>query len=306
MDKNKGHNQYFCELCNFTSKNKAKYVRHLNTKKHILTMDNKKNQKGLHGLWCCLCGKSYKFQSGLCKHKLKCNYINTYNNCTTTNTTNTTNTTSTTNVNYIVQQIVNENKEFKKLIIEQQELLKSQQEQMKTQSQQLSDIIPKIGNNNTINQKFNINIFLKQKCKNAINMSDFINSIKINIHELDTISTNGIANTLSTTIINNIQRLKIEERPIHCTDVKRSTLYIKDNNEWACDISHQYISKAIKQLSVKPYFALQDWKYDNPSFMDDERKQEYFAKALKEIGKHNVKIDDKIIKTICNYVHIKK
>ena len=290
MDKNKGHNQYFCELCNFTSKNKAKYVRHLNTKKHILTMDNKKNQKGPNELWCCLCGKSYKFQSGLCKHKLKCNLKNVSNNAPLND------------LNNIVQKVIIENKEFKNLIIEQQNKINYQQ-------QQLLEILPKLGNNvnnNTINQKFNINIFLNQNCKNAINMSDFINSLKISIHELENISTSGLASGLSTAIINNMQHLKIEERPIHCTDVKRETLYIKDNNEWACDISHQSISKAIKQLSVKPYFAIQEWRDDNPKFMDDERKQEYFAKALQEIGKHNVKIDDKIIKTICNYVHIKK
>jgi hypothetical protein len=300
MDNKILQKMYFCEICNFKSKNKSNYVTHLNTKKHILTkssMDNKKCKKMSYELWCCYCGKSYKFQSGLCKHKLKCNYIDTSNNITTTNTSN--------DVNNIVQQIVNENKEFKKLILVQQEQLKYQQEQMKTQSQQLSDIIPKIGNNNTTNQKFNINIFLNENCKNAINMSEFIDSIKISFNELDTISTTGLASGLSTAIINNIQRLKVEDRPIHCTDVKRETLYIKDNDEWARDISHQTITKAIKQLSAKPFFALQKWKCDNPEFMDDERKQEYFAKVLQAIGKSNIKVDDKIVKAICNHTYLK-
>ncbi len=290
MDKNKGYNQYFCELCNFKSNNKAKYVRHLNTKKHILTnsiMDNKKDKKGPTELWCCICGKSYKFQSGLCKHKLKCNFIDVSNN------------TPLNDLNNIVQKVITENKEFKNLIIEQQNKINSQQ-------QQLLEILPKLGNNNTINQKFNINIFLNENCKNAINMSDFIYSLKISFKELDTISTSGLANGLSTAIINNMQRLKIEDRPIHCTDVKRETLYIKDNDEWACDVSHQSISKAIKQLSVKPYFTLQKWKSDNPEFMDNERKQEYFANALQEIGKNNIKIDGKIVKAICNCVYIKR
>jgi len=293
MDKNKGYNQYFCELCNFNSKNKAKYVRHLNTKKHILTnskMDNKKDKKGPNDLWCCVCGKSYKFQSGLCKHKLKCNFIDVSNN------------TPLNDLNNIVQKVITENKEFKNLIIEQQNKINSQQ-------QQLLEILPNLGNNvnnNTINQKFNINIFLNENCKNAINMSDFINSLKISFKELDAISTSGLASGLSTAIINNMQRLKIEDRPIHCTDIKRETLYIKDNDEWACDVSHQSISKAIKQLSVKPYFTLQKWKSDNPEFMDNERKQEYFANALQEIGKNNIKIDGKIVKAICNCVYIKR
>jgi hypothetical protein len=293
MDKNKEHNQYFCELCNFKSKNKAKYIRHLNTKKHILTnlsLDNKKDKKGPTNLWCCVCGKSYKFQSGLCKHKLKCNFLDTSNN------------TPINDLNNIVQKVITENKEFKNLIIEQQNKINSQQ-------QQLLEILPKLGNNvnnNTINQKFNINIFLNENCKNAINMSDFINSLKISFKELDTISTSGLACGLSTAIINNIQRLKIEDRPIHCTDVKRETLYIKDNNEWACDVSHQSIKKAIKIISGKPFFALQEWREDNPQFMDDERKQDYFAKALQAIGKSNIKVDDKIVKAICNHTYLKR
>tara|TARA_Y100000389_G_C17434332_1_gene504567 strand:+ start:295 stop:1302 length:1008 start_codon:yes stop_codon:yes gene_type:complete len=332
LDKKKIKKIYFCEICDFTTHIKSNYALHLNTKKHNLLkiqMDNKSDKKIYSklsdGSWSCICGKTYKFQSGLCKHKHKCK-IDTSDNTTSINNND---------VNHIVQQIVKENKEFKKLLVDQQEQLKKQsdqiltcnetndfknliivqqeqlkiqQEQMKIQSQQLSEIIPKIGNNvnNTINQKFNINIFLNENCKNAINMSDFINSIKISLKELDIISSTGIANGLSTAIINNIQRLKVEQRPIHCTDVKRSTLYIKDNNEWACDISHQSIKNAIKVISGKPFFALQEWRDDNPSFMDDDYKQEYFAKALQEIGKSNIKIDDKIVKTICNHTYLKK
>jgi len=316
MDKKILQKMYFCEICNFKSKNKSNYVTHLNTKKHILTkstmdnkMDNKKCKKMSDYLWCCECGKSYKFQSGLCKHKLKCTYLDTSNNIAITDTC--------IDVNDIVQHLVNENKEFKKLLIEQQEQLKNQseqqlkiqQEQIKMQSKQLSEIIPRIGNNvNNItnNQKFNINIFLNENCKNAINMSDFINSIKISVEELDTISTTGLASGLSTAIINNMQRLKIEDRPIHCTDVKRETLYIKDNDEWARDISHQSIKNAIKVISGKPFFALQEWRDNNPKFMDDEHKQEYFAKALQEIGKSNIKVDDKIVKAICNHTYLNK
>ena len=297
MDNTKKH---LCVLCNFSTNRKAEYVRHLNTKKHISTkskndnkMVKKNTKKTPNDLWSCNCGKSYKYQSGLSRHKLNCNY--TLDVCNNNDKYNN-------DYKDMFLKMFNENQEFKKIILDQQ--------------QQLSEILPNIGNNinninNSIhninnNQKFNINIFLNENCKNAINMSDFINSIKISVEELDTISTTGLASGLSTAIINNMQRLKIEDRPIHCTDVKRETLYIKDNNEWACDISHQSITKAIKQLSGKPFFALQKWKCDNPEFMDDERKQEYFAKALQAIGKSNIKIDDKIVKAICNHTYLKK
>ncbi len=285
---------YYCENCNFTTNNKSNYVTHVDTKKHKLAvsnndkkMVNKKCKKMQEHVWWCNCGKSYKYQSGISRHKLNCNYtLGVSNNNDKDNN----------DYKDMFLKMFNENQEFKKIILDQQ--------------QQLSEIIPNIGNNinninNTINQKFNINIFLNEYCKNAINMSDFIDSIKISLKELDTISTTGLANGLSTAIINNIQRLKVEQRPIHCTDVKRETLYIKDNNEWACDISHQSIKKAIKVISGKPFFALQKWKCDNPEFMDDEYKQEYFAKALQEIGKSNIKVDDKIVKTICNHTYLK-
>jgi hypothetical protein len=247
-------------------------------------------------IWECNCGKKYKYQSGLCKHKKICTFINNPTIETTNNNSNDLADKEIKSDEYkeMFLKLFNENQEFKKIIIDQQN--------------KLSEIIPKIGNNvNNItnNQKFNINIFLNENCKNAINMSDFIDSIKISVEELDTISTTGLASGLSTAIINNMQRLKIEDRPIHCTDVKRETLYIKDNDEWARDISHQTITKAIKQLSVKPFFALQEWKCDNPEFMDDEHKQDYFAKALQEIGKSNIKVDDKIVKAICNHTYLK-
>ena len=251
--------------------------------------------------WQCVCGKIYKYQSGLCKHKKTCTFINNQTIKTTNNNSNDLADKEIKNDEYkdMFLKLFNENQEFKKIIIDQQN--------------KLSEILPKLGNNvnnihnvNNNNQKFNINIFLNENCKNAINMSDFIDSIKISVKELDTISTTGLASGLSTAIINNMQRLKIEDRPIHCTDVKRETLYIKDNDEWARDISHQTITKAIKQLSGKPFFALQKWKCDNPEFMDDERKQEYFAKALQAIGKSNIKIDDKIVKAICNHTYLKK
>ena len=306
MDKKKGQKGYYCELCNFSASCNAKYVRHLNTKKHKNAkitmdnkMDNKKGEKGQPGVWVCNCGKTYKFQSGLCKHKLNCKVVDMSKNSVKTNLLPETENTD--EYKDMFFKMFNENQEFKKLIID-------QQEQLKTQSQQLSDIIPKLGNstNNTINQKFNINIFLNENCKNAINMTDFINSIKISVEELDMIKTNGLASGLSNAIINNMQRLTIEERPIHCTDIKRETIYIKDQDKWGCDVSKQSIKQSIKLLSGKPYSALHKWKQDNPDFMNSEQQQEYFARALQVLGENNVKLDEKVIKSICNYTYLNK
>ena len=175
------------------------------------------------------------------------------------------------------------------------------------QQQQISELIPKIGNttNNTQNNKFNINVFLNEKCKDALNMSDFIKSIEVSLQQLDFTKQNGLANGLSKTIMDNMNKLSVYERPLHCTDVKRETLYIKEENEWSKDISKEKIKKAIKKASSKNYNALQDWKTENPDFLENDLKQEYFSKTISTIGKTDEVIEEKIIKNLCKETYIK-
>ena len=174
---------------------------------------------------------------------------------------------------------------------------------------QIGDLIPKIGNtNNTINninQKFNIQIFLNEQCKDAINMNDFIKSIEISLEHLDVTKNSGLANGLSNAIIENMNKLSLYERPLHCTDIKRETLYIKDNDSWEKDKSKEKIKKAIKNISNKQYKALKEWTEINPDFNNDDNKQEFFAKTLSVIGKDIDNVDDKIIKNICNKIYVK-
>jgi hypothetical protein len=179
-----------------------------------------------------------------------------------------------------------------------------QQKHILLQYNEITKIIPKIGNT-TINQKFNINVFLNEQCRNALNIEDFIDSIKISVEELDKIKMNGLADGLGSAIITNMQKLKLEERPIHCTDLKREILYIKNNNEWNKDETHNCIKSAIKSISSKPYNALRQWIDENPDYINDEKKQQYITQSLQIIGQNDNKIDDKIVRTICNYTRIK-
>ena len=166
--------------------------------------------------------------------------------------------------------------------------------------------VPKIGNNNTIqNNKFNIQVFLNEKCKDAINMTDFIKSIQVSIEQLDFTKQNGLADGLSKTIMDNMNKLSVFERPMHCTDVKRETLYIKDENEWSKDATKEKIKKAIKKASGKNYNALQDWKSTNPDFLVNDSKTDYFTKTITVIGKSGDATEDKIIKNLCKETYIK-
>ena len=193
--------------------------------------------------------------------------------------------------------LMNDNKEMRNIIIKQQE--------------QMNEILPKIGNNNNNNNtniqnnKFNIKLFLNEQCKDAINMSDFIKSLHITIEQLDFTNKKGLADGLSKSIIENMNKLSIYKRPMHCTDTKRETLYIKDDDNWSKDINKEKIKRVINKASSKNYNALMEWKKLNPDFMNNEDKTDYFTKTISTIGKPSSSIDEKVIKKLCKEMYVK-
>jgi len=292
---------FICKLCDFKTCKKNNYNRHILTLKHknlsnsdtIVTNSDKneqKEQKEPIYNFECDCGKKYKYRQGLSYHKKKCSALN--------NTT-----LITIEDKKEILELKEDNKELKNMI---KELIK---ENAKHQLQ-IGELIPKIGNttNNTQNnnQKFNINVFLNEDCKNAINMSDFIKSLHITIEQLDFTKQNGLAQGLSKSIIENMNKLSIYERPMHCTDSKRETLYIKEDNEWKKDINKEKIKGAIKKASSKNFNALMDWKKLNPDYMNNEDKTDYFTKTISTIGKSTTNIDEKIIKNLCKETYVKE
>ena len=201
-----------CKKCDFKCVYKSDYKRHLMTAKHkMITNDNiktRKNEKDNK----CECGKIFKFSSGLSRHKKKCSYLFETKNelIQTTNDTNT-------DKDKLILDLLAQNKELITM---------------------LNETIPKIGNNNnnTINNHFNIQNFLNEDCKDAINFSEFIE---------------------------NLQELGTHKRPIHCTDKKRKTLYIKENNEWDKEGSQNILKKGIREVSRKGFECLMKEKQEN-------------------------------------------
>jgi hypothetical protein len=282
------HNNFYCEKCDYICFRKNDFEKHLLTQKHIA-------QKCLVKVadYTCSCGKKYKHKQSLNRHKMKCNYdeLKKENN----------------DEKHNIEEDNEENK-----IIEKQEissdlivnLIKENQELRA----QVSELIPKIGNNNTNihnNQKFNIQVFLNEKCKDAINMNDFIKSIEISLEQLDFTKKKGLTTGLSNAIVENMNKLSLHQRPMHCTDIKRETLYIKEDDKWEKDISKEKIKKAIKKASNKNYNALQEWKLKNPDFLENNEKQEFFTHVISEIGKPIDKIEEKIIKNLCKQTYVK-
>lgn len=299
MDNKKTH---FCEACNFRTFNKADYVRHCKTNKHLMacnlnicSMDNKKTQKNALP-WACECGKIYKFQSGLCKHKKSCLFL-INNNVNKNNLTNN-NETNSSEYKELIIKLLEENKEFKSVLIDQQK--------------QIGDLLPKLGNNittnhinNNVSNHVNVNIFLKESCKDALNIDDFINTIKLTPDELNFAKTKGLSEGISKVFIDNINKLSLYDRPLHCTDIKRETLYVKDNNNWEKDDNKSKIKKAIKDMSIKHFKTLQEWTEENPDFKNIDKKKDEFVKMLTAVSQDTSNLDDKVIKKLCNTCNIK-
>ena len=206
--------------------------------------------------------------------------------------------------NDLIINLLNDNKDMREIIIK-------QQDHMMKQQNQISEMLPKLGNNNFItnnnnNNKFNIQVFLNERCKDAINMSDFIKSIQVSLQQLDYTKQNGLVNGLSNVIIENMSKLGLYQRPIHCTDLKRESLYIKDDDNWEKDINKEKIRKAIKDVSTKQFCALSKWTKENPDFQNNEYKQNYYTHTLVAIGNSKEHNEEKIIKKLCNSSYIKE
>ena len=294
--------KYNCLKCNYITSKKTDYNRHLITAKHIKntngnvletlwTENNEKNEnnKNINTFSCKKCNKEFLSRSGLWKHNNNCKVElvkassdNSNNQLPISND--------------VIMKLLNDNQELKNIIVQQQN--------------QISELIPKVGNNNnnnTINnnQKFNINVFLNEQCKDAINLSDFIKSLHVTLEQLDFTNKNGLADGISKTIIDNMSKLSIYQRPMHCTDVKRETLYIKEDNAWSKDKAKEKVKNVIKKTSSKNYNALMDWKALNPDYMKSEDKTDYFTKTISTIGKSTDSIDEKVIKKLCKETYIK-
>jgi len=302
---------YSCCLCDYYTLVKSNFIRHTKTKKHKNTVNtndtnnsaNFTEQKGATYFDCC-CGKIYKFQSSLCFHKKKCTFIEETSKVIDSKTNEIMQEnldTSKPDYQSMFLKLLDENSEFKNILI-------TQQNQLMDQQKQIGELIPKVGNNNNntnIKQKFNINIFLNEQCKDALNMKDFIKQITVTLENLDITKSKGLTEGLSNVFIENMNKLSVFERPMHCTDTKREILYIKENDIWEKDNDKSKIRDAIKSVSAIQYKNMKQWMDANPDYMDDPDKQDYFIHMVKNCGKSINDIDDKIIRRLCLSSYIK-
>ena len=274
-------NKYTCGICHYSCSKNSDFIKHLNTNKHNAhkcSFDAHKTD-----IFTCDCGKTYKHVQSYNRHKKICG--DDAHNILEDTPANVTPIKSTplsvddpmqTN---LILELVRQNQEFKQLLIEQNktilEVAKNSQINNNTMNQM---------NSNNNNKTFNLQIFLNETCKDAMNMKDFIQSLEMSLPELEKMSEIGFAEGMSRVFVNRLNSLDITKRPIHCSDVKREIIHIKDDNKWEMDNANlDRLRKIIKQLTIKNILRVDDWKKANPGCTEyNNRKNDHYLKLTME------------------------
>ena len=307
MKSSKSSKNFYCKFCNYSTSRNSQYNRHLMTAKHkILTNPNKKSSTP-QSSFVCECGKEYKHLSSLCAHKKTCRYLDTmyieqYDNNITANQFEKQNETSS------IVELIKQNQDFKSLLIE-------QQKENQNLQKQLIEVVKDgktIHNTTNNNQKFNLNFFLNTTCKDAMNMSEFIENMNINFKDIENIGKNGYVEGMTNMILSRIKDLDVTKRPLHCTDLKRETMYIKDNDEWSKDTpENSKLHNMISIVSKQNYGTLPLWRDTYPECKDGNNPKYDFCmdmmrNILGEVGDEQIRLDNKVIKNLSRHILVDK
>ena len=303
---------FYCDTCHYGCSKQSDYNKHLATSKHDrLTNPNKIITK----TYVCGCGKQYKHMSSLCKHKTRC-HVSNQDVITEEFQPNE-------KIPYVetnlVIELLKQNHDFKDLMIEQSKQLAEQNKQNVELREQLLEAVKdgKLCNNttnNTTNNKFNLNLFLNETCKDAITMNEFINSIEVTMDDFIRTGKIGFVDGISSVMVERIKGMDMHTRPMHCTDLKRETIYIKNDYAWEKgDIDKTQLRRAVKNVANKNYKQLKPWFDSSQPEVDQigtdeyENYFQYYKSALGGCGKEeDRKFEDKIIKNVLKEVVVDK
>ena len=284
----KNAQNFNCNNCDFVCSKYSNYKSHLLTAKHkIRTNLNKKNAE----IYVCnKCQKVYKARSGLWYHEKKCTIDTALIQMSEPSNTN--NVTD----NQMIMTLLKENNEIKNLVLD---VCKQMKPTM-------------INNITSHNKTFNLNVFLNEHCKDAMNIMDFVESLKLQLSDLEIVGKLGFVNGISNIIVKNLNAMDIHKRPVHCSDAKREIMYIKDDNKWEKEQEeNKKLRKAIKYIAHKNSKMVNEFraKYPDCIFSDSKKSDQYnklIIEAMGGSGDNDAEKEDKIIKNIAKVVVIDK
>lgn len=311
---------FYCKDCHFICYKLSDWNRHILRRKHIKSIndnknDNKKTPKNAKAYFVCDCGAIYKFQSGLSRHKKTPCFKKNAENVNITQP-DFSNITSLTN---LVLEVVKQNKELITLNNESQKL---HNESQKHNQELTNKIVEMCGttNNNTLinnnsnnnNKTFNLNVFLNETCKDAMNINDFVDSLQLQLSDLEEVGKLGFVDGISNIIVKNLKALEVHKRPVHCADKKREVIYIKDEDKWERENEEkQKLRKAIKRVAFKNEKLLPKYKELHPGCnYSDSKYADHYSKLVIEAfggsGDNDIEKQDKIIRNIAKEIVIDK
>ena len=294
--------KFGCESCYYYTCNKKDYDKHLLTSKHQkVTNGNNLEEMEVAKIltYACECSKVFKTHGGLWKHKKKCGEDNETNNQDA----------GASDVKLLTNMVLEVVKQNQELMNQNQELQKHMIELCKNGTN--NTLINNTNMTNSNNKAFNLNFFLNETCKDAMNIMDFVESIKLQLSDLEKVGEVGYVEGISNIIVKNLNELDVTQRPVHCTDKKRETMYIRDENKWEKDESNSKIKKAIKRVASKNQRLLPKFKEAHPDCGTYHSKySDQYNKIIIESvggsGDNDAEKEEKIIRNISKNVVVEK
>ena len=286
----KSSKKYYCEKCDYSSNRESQWRRHLSTTKHKMdNMDNNMdNTKSTKRCFECVCGKVYKYNSGLSKHKKKCLLIMKEP------------------TNEKVQEIPTTSSSKSGLSVEVLNKLVEQNNTLMEKVIELSKDRQVINYQNCGNKKMTINVFLNQECKNAMNLTDFVENVKVSLEDLNYTKEHGYIKGISNIFVKHLNDLDPKERPIHCSDKKRLQFYVKEENKWEKDKANAKIDKTIEDITVKQIKRIKEWEKKHPDYLQNESLLQEWHRMIQQITGSGEELQkEQIKKSLGNTIEIK-
>jgi hypothetical protein len=292
--------KFYCKCCDYSTSKKCNYDSHKLTAKHKMVTND--YIKGLNSAiiqpkisqeykekFICSCGKEYQHRQGLWRHNKVCNIKESEPEIKSQES----------KKDDLIEYLIKENKEIKELILE---LAKKDTYNNNNNT---------TNNTNSHNKAFNLNFFLNETCKDAMNIMDFVDSIKLQLSDLERVGELGYVEGISNIIVKNLKDLDVTQRPVHCTDKKRETLYIKDEDKWEKDEERLKLHKVVRKVTCKNQNLIPKFKEAHP---DCNRSSSKFSDQYNKIivesmggsGDNDYEKEEKIIKNISKKVFIEK
>jgi len=301
--------EFSCEKCLFICSKNSEWLRHISTQKHIRRHNGNDLEMEKNAEFICQCGKKYLTNAGLWKHQKVC-----------VNEKQTLKEEEIDALKEIMKYLMKENSEMKNMMMEQQAMMMEQQTKAIEQQNMVLEVVKNGTHNNSHNttthtnshnKAFNLNFFLNETCKEAMNIGEFVDSLKMELCDLERVGEKGYIEGITSIIVKNLKALDITKRPVHCTDKKRETIYIKDDNKWEKDEDKSHMHKLIKKVVSKNMKLFSKFKEKHPDCMTYHSKfGDQYHKIVYESmggkGDNDFEKNEKIIKNVLKEVVVDK